>query len=843
MCCCLIVTGMMSRGAVPAPEPSCNGGERREVTGEGSGSGLFPELVGSLLSDTVLAEGSSSDEGVGGAVAADTVHLRGRVTDEEGKGLPFASVKVEGRAVGTMTTLQGEYSLNFLSDDSVVVKYSMMGFETKEKVMMRHKGRLVWNVQLRQGGTQMGEVVVSEVRRQMGTTQELNTKDIKRLPSTTGNAVEELVATQAGVSTHNELSSQYNVRGGSFDENCVYVNGMEVYRPLLISSGQQEGLSVINSDMVEKVQFSAGGFEAKYGDKMSSVLDITYRRPERHEGSLSASLLGASLYDGFKAGKVSLSQGLRYKTNRYLLGSLQTSGEYDPSFLDYQAYLSWSPSRNWTLDVIGYISRNSYRFKPKDRSTKFGTMEDVKDFTVYFDGEEQDLFRTLFGSLALTRRLGERSKLTLGASAFSTKERETYDIQGQYWLDDASASEQLAVGTYMEHARNLLTSSTQTLRATYEFRPAHHDLLAGVQWKHERISENSREWEFRDSAGYSMPHYGDRLELIYNLKSVQEVDAHRFEAFVQDTWRKEFRVGVLSLNYGARFSYWSWNKEALFSPRASIGFIPARNDNITLRLAGGMYYQAPFYKELRDTTTVDGATVVQLNRDIQSQRSFQVVLGGDYKFRVAGRPFKFTTELYYKAQSRLNPYNVDNLNIVYYGRNEGTGYVVGADFKLYGEFVPGTDSWISFSLMKAQMNLHGQSIPLSTYQRWNVNFFFTDYFPGTDRWKMTLKMAFAGGLPFGPPHMGLESHVFRAPPYRRVDIGMSFRLLNNEDHHRTRGLGRHLRNVWLGLDCFNVIGINNVASYLWITDITNHQFAVPNYLTGRMINARFQIEF
>ena len=777
------------------------------------------------------------------AQPATSCSISGRVIDEEGKPLPFVTVKAEGQMAGALTNLDGRYSFDFQTADSVVIAYSLIGYERKTKTLVRPTGKLTWNPTLRSNGTEMGEVVVKEVRRQMGSTQELTTKDLKRMPSTSGNAVEELVATQAGVSTHNELSSQYNVRGGSFDENCVYVNGMEVYRPLLISSGQQEGLSVINSDMVERIQFSAGGFDAKYGDRMSSVLDITYKKPQRHEGSVSASLLGASVYDGFRAGRFTLSQGLRFKSNRYMLGSLETKGEYDPSFLDYQAYLSWAPTDKWTLDVIGYISRNRYHFKPKDRETKFGTLEDVKSFRVYFDGEEEDLFRTMFGSLSLTRRIGSRSSLTFGASAFSTKERETYDIQGQYWLDDTNTSDQLGVGTYMEHARNLLTSKTQTLRAQYEWRPRGHQVLAGLSWRHESIRENTREWEFRDSAGYSMPHYGDRLELIYNLKSVQQISSGRFEAFIQDTWRKELGIGTFSLNYGIRLSHWSWNAETLFSPRASIGFIPSGNDNLTFRLATGMYYQAPFYKELRDTVTTDGATVVQLNKDIKSQRSFQVVLAGEYKFRIAGRPFKFTTEAYYKAQSRLNPYNVDNVKVVYYGRNEGSGYVAGIDFKVYGEFVPGTDSWISFSLMKASMKLHGKTIPQPTDQRWNINFFFSDYFPGTERWKMTLKMAFADGLPFGTPHSGLESNVFRAPPYRRVDLGMSYRLFNNEDRHRTRGFARHLRNVWLGLDCFNVLGISNVSSYLWITDISRQQYAVPNYLTGRQLNARFLIEF
>ena len=805
---------------------------------------LLSLTLAALAQEVTDVSRDSSSVGVDSVkVKSVSCTLSGRVTDEDGKPLPLVAVKVEGQMAGGVTNLDGHYSFDFQSGDSVVVGYSLMGFERKKKVLVRPQGKLTWNVSLRSSGTDMGELTVTEVRRQMGSTQELSTENLKRMPSTSGNAVEELVATQAGVSTHNELSSQYNVRGGSFDENCVYVNGVEIYRPLLVSSGQQEGLSVINSDMVERVQFSAGGFAAQYGDRMSSVLDITYRRPERHEGSVSGSLLGASVYDGFKAGKMSLSQGLRFKSNRYMLGSLQTKGEYDPSFLDYQAYLSWTPSKSWTIDVIGYISRNSYRFKPKDRTTKFGAMDDPKTLNVFFDGKEQDLFRTLFGSLSLTRALGSRSKLMLGASAFYTKERETYDIQGQYWLDVAEVSEQLGVGTYMEHARNLLTSKTQSVRATYSFHPGEHQILSGLQWKHEVVRENTREWEFRDSAGYSIPHTEDRLPLIYNLKSKQSIASNRLDFFLQDTWRHEASAGIFSINYGARLSHWSWNKETIISPRASIGFVPAANDNLTFRLATGIYYQAPFYKELRDTITADGATIVELNRDIKSQRSFQVVAATEYKFRVAERPFKFTTEAYYKAQSRLNPYNVDNVKVVYYGRNEGSGYVAGIDFKVFGEFVPGTDSWISFSLMKASMKLHGKTIPQPTDQRWNINFFFSDYFPGTERWKMTMKLAFAHGLPFGPPHSGLERYAFRAPAYRRVDIGMSYRLLRPMESRRRTGFGRNLRDAWIGLDCFNLFGLSNVSSYLWITDITNQQYAVPNYLTGRLINGRLTIEF
>ncbi len=794
-------------------------------------------VTGSTI--TVCAQENVSNQT--DTIAKSKVHLKGKVIDEDQDALPFVMVVAEGCAAGATTRLDGTYNFEFDGGkDSVVIVYSLIGYEKRRKVLKNPSGNLTLNITMRSSGKMMNEVTVKEVQRQMGATQTLNTKDLKRMPSTTGNAVEELVATQAGVSTHNELSSQYNVRGGSFDENCVYINGVEVYRPLLISSGQQEGLSVINSDMVEKVDFSAGGFDAKYGDRMSSVLDITYRRPKKAEGSIQGSLLGANIYGGYGNKKFSISNGLRYKTNQYMLGSLQTKGEYRPSFLDYQAYLSWMPTKNWTFDVIGYISRNNYNFVPKNRETNFGTMEDVKSFTVYFDGQEEDLFRTLYGTAKATRRLNDYSHLSLAYSAFSTRERETYDIQGQYWLDETNTQSQLGVGTYIEHARNLLTSKTNTIKLDYNWKRNAHHLLAGIGFRHEKISESSREWESRDSSGYNIPHNGKELMVIYNLKSINSISSNHLEMYAQDTWRHESEAGIISLTYGARLSHWTWNGEWLFSPRASMGFIPSSNENLTLRLATGLYYQSPFYKELRDTVTQNRNTTVQLNKSIKSQRSFQIVMGGEYKFRVAGRPFKISAEAYYKAQSDINPYNVDNVKIVYYGQNIASGYVVGADFKIYGEMVPGTDSWISFGLMKAQMKLNGKSIPQPTDQRWNLNFFFSDYFPGTTRWKMNLKASFADGLPFGPPHSGIEKNAFRAPAYKRIDIGMNYRVLDNEDKHLRHNA---VKNIWLGLDCFNIFGFSNVSGYYWVTDVTNHQYAVPNYLTGRQINARFLIEF
>lgn len=770
------------------------------------------------------------------------VTIRGSVIDENKKPVELAQVHVEGTASGAICNLKGQYSFTCQSADSMVVIFSMMGYQTRKRVLQNPQDTVTLNVMLPSLGIELGEVTVSDIRRQTTTMTDINMNDLRHMGNASGGGVEQIVATQTGVSTHNELSSQYNVRGGSFDENSVYLNGIEVYRPLLIRSGQQEGLSIINPDMVERIQFSAGGFEAKYGEKMSSVLDIQYKKVKGFEGSVSASMLGASAFAGWGNERFSMIHGLRYKTTSYLLGTLETKGEYEPKDFDYQTYISWMPSKRWTFDFVGNISRNDYNFKPSDRTTKFGTSEDVKEFKVYFDGKEQDKFHTYCGSASVTHHFNNFNELSLNLSSFKTQEHETFDISGEYWLNNDGA-ESLGIGKYMEHARNRLNASVTSVGLSGRSRFGSHDLRYGMLLKKEKVTERMREWEMRDSVGYSLPHGTDRLSLIYNLVSRNEVKSTRYELYVQDTWRKMFDEGEMVLNYGVRFSRWSWNKESLFSPRVTVAFTPAKNDNFTFRFSTGLYYQAPFYKEIKDTVTIDGNTTVQLNKNIKSQRSIHFVLGGEYKFRINDRPFKATAEVYYKALSNLIPYNVDNVRVVYYGENMAKGYALGLDMKIYGEFVPGTDSWVSFGLMKTNETINGKSVPRPTDQLLNFAALFSDYFPGTTRWKMTLRAHYASGLPFGPPHSGREKQVFRMSAYRRVDIGMSYRLLNNEDRHLQTGIAQHLRNVWLGLDAFNLLGISNVNSYYWVTDVSNHQYAVPNYLTGRQINARFLIEF
>lgn len=785
-------------------------------------------------------------------VLAQQVKIGGVISDENGDPIELATVRIEGTATGTVSNLKGKYSLKFSSRDTVTLIYSMIGYNTRKRVLVRPQGNININMILPVLDYELGEVTITENRRQTGTVQQIDIKANKLMPDASGGNIESIIATQAGVSSNNELSSQYNVRGGSFDENMVYVNGTEVYRPLLIRSGQQEGLSFINPDMVESVGFSSGGYEARYGDKMSSVLDITYKKPERLEATGAFSLLGVSAYLGFGNKKFSWINSVRYKSNRYLLGTLDTKGEYDPQFTDYQTFLNWRPNKRWEFGFIGNISENKYIFQPEDRTTRFGTLSEVREFKVYFDGQERDLFRTFFGAGSATYHFNDHNSLTFQAAAFHTKEQETYDITGQYWLNELDPSgedeeaedtgETIGVGTYMEHARNYLNADVQSYSLTGKHQVKRHAIQWGLELKKERIKDKLREWELRDSAGYSLPQVPDGPELIYSMSSKNDISSSRMSLYAQDSYKFKTNAGLFTLTAGLRGSYWSWNKEFIVSPRASLALIPAFNEQFTFRAAAGVYYQAPFYKEFRDTTMVDGMATVSLNKDIKSQRSIHFVVGSDFNFRAVGRPFKFTAEVYYKALSNLIPYNIDNVRISYYGRNMANGYAMGLDMKLFGEFVPGTDSWLTFSVMKTEEKINGKWLPRPTDQRYNLSLYFTDYFPGSKKWKMNLKGTLAGGFPFGPPHSGREEAVFRTPAYKRVDIGMSRVIIDNTDKHRT-GFGRNIRSIWLGLDVFNLLNISNVNSYYWVTDVYNNQFAVPNYLTSRQINVRLLIDF
>lgn len=768
------------------------------------------------------------------------VHIHGRVYDESGQPVELATVHEELTLHSAMTNLKGEYSLNVSTQtDTLNLIFRMIGHETRRRTLISPQDTVQLDIMLPTSNYTLENVNISATRRRSDGMQDINAEGLRFTADANGGSVESIIATQAGVSSHNELSSQYNVRGGNFDENSVYVNGTEILRPLLVRSGQQEGLSFINPDMVESIIFSTGGFSVEYGDKMSSVLDITYRKPQGFESTLMASLLGASAYVGAGNDKFSFSGSVRYKTTRYLLGTLDTHGEYDPSFLDYQTYMSWTPNTRWEIGLIGNAAVNRYNFTPTDRTTTFGTAKDPKTFKVYYEGWESDRFNTLFSALDIKRK-EQNSVYRFNLAAFSSHESESFDILSQYWLDEATGSDNLAVGSFMQHARNRLKSTvyTASLKGTHKT-----DLAGtigwGLEYRHEEVTDHMREWEMRDSAGYTLPYtQTGPMEMIYSLKSDYGISNGKAAAFIQDTYRLNTGLGLFTLNGGLRASWWSWNKEITVSPRLTVGFTPAFNEDFLFRFSTGIYYQTPFYKEIKDTVNAGGIYHVNLNRKIKAQRSMQVVLGADYDFMVYDRPFKFTTEIYYKRLDRLIPYNLDNVRIVYYGDNCAHGYAAGIDMKLYGEFVPGTASWLTFSLMSTRENIGGKWLPRPTDQLYNLSLYFTDYFPRRESWKMSLRCSLADGLPFGPTHSGREKQVFRAPAYKRVDIGLSYKVFDYSKHPHVYGKSGFFKDIWMGIDALNLLGINNVNSYYWITDIQNTQYAVPNYLTGRQLNLR-----
>lgn len=782
---------------------------------------------------------------------ADNVKIVGKVINTDNEPVEFATVSIAKTAIGTQTNLKGEFQLTVPQNDTIPILVKCIGYRDVTQKLINPKGEITLNIRLPYSETMLEAVEVIGYQPNMTGMQSINRDALKLSPDATGGSVEALLTTMAGVNSSNEMSSQYSVRGGSFDENSVYINGTEIYRPQLMRSGQQEGLSIINPDLVGNIRFSTGGFPARYSDKMSSVLDITYREPEAFEAGITASLMGATGYLGLNTGKFTMIHGLRYKKNNSLLSSLETKGEYDPRYFDYQTNMKLKPNDRWTISFLGNISLNDYRFKPVDRETNFGTSTDTKHFKVYFDGQEKDKFETFLGALQANYRHNAATDFTLGISGFLTNELVSYDISGEYWLDQAGTSGEdgiggeLGVGKYMEHSRNRLKASViQALFRGTTVAGANH-ISFGATFQSEKFYDRTREWEWRDSAGYSLPTQPDGVNLIYNLSSRQDLTTARIAVYAEDALYFNNDAGMFSLNLGVRGSYWDFNKEFLISPRINFSWTPQNARSWTIRAAAGMYYQSPFYKEYRRAVVDDlGNGVVDLNRDIESPRSIQVLVGADYTFNALNRPFKLSAEAYYKNLSRLISYEYDNLKVTYSGENDSKGFIAGLDFKFYGQFVPGSDSWISFSLMKTQQTLDGVKCPLPSDQRYAFNLFFNDYFPKFPKLKFSLRGIFSDGLTMVAPRVSRSVSWFRAPAYKRVDIGLSYQIVGAPDEERrSSGFLSHFRNISLGLDVFNLFDISNVSGYYWVTDVNGLQYAVPNYLTRRQFNVRLTFEF
>ena len=791
--------------------------------------------------------------------------INGFITDEQNNRLPAVNISVVNQSKGISSDNNGEYNLQVPAERSIIISYSFVGFQIEKiRVPMLKRGqKYTLNVQLKSSSNILEDVIITDQKIRKENFSRIKTKHVSILPGNSG-GIEAILKTLPGVSSANELSSQYSVRGGNFDENLVYVNGIEVYRPFLVRSGRQEGLSFVNTNMVSNILFSAGGFDAKYGDKMSSVLDITYKKPRKNAGSLQLSLLGGSAhYEGItKNKKISYLIGARHKTNQYLLSSLDTKADYTPNFYDIQTFIDYNINSNWKISFLGNISQNTYRMVPENRDTEFGTVNEALKLTIYFEGQELDKYETYFGALNATFKKGENLQLQFTTSAFKTFEEENFDILGEYWLyqlDNNLGSDNFGnvafdrgVGKYINHARNKLNASVTNISHKGDYNNENLQFNWGLRIQKEEIEDNISEWNLIDSAFFNFPHPNDNIggnadpnqQIIMNelLKTQINLKTYRNSGYVQVS--KD--IGNLTINGGTRGSYWTYNEELLMSPRLSIAYAPFWKKDIVFRTATGIYYQSPFYKELR---TLEGT----LNHNIKAQKSIHYVLAMDYLFYSWGRPFKWVTELYHKNLKNLIPYKIDNVRIQYLANNLSNGYASGIDMKINGEFVSGVESWASLSVMKTEEDIVGDLItdadgntneagyiPRPTDQRVNFSMFFQDYIPGNPNYKMHLNFIYGTGLAFGPPKSEKYQDILRIPDYRRVDIGFSAVLKSDKKRNKIKWLNI-FESIWISAEIFNLLDINNTVSYLWVADISGRQYAVPNYLTARQLNTKIII--
>lgn len=814
--------------------------------------------------------------------SAQEATLYGRISDLKGYPVEGVNIAIPGFPNGTSSDENGKYSLTVPADSAITVGFSFIGYETAFIKLTLSSGEMkVNNVILKPSSTSLPSVEIKErPNRENFFATPIDVKSVEYIPSVSGN-FEGILKTMPGVVSNNELSSQYSVRGGNYDENLVYVNDIEIYRPFLVRSGQQEGLSFINQDLVSSINFSAGGFDAVYGDKMSSVLDIRYRKPTKFAGSANFSLLGGGLHlEGIsKNKKLSYLFGFRQKSNQYLLRTFDTKGEYKPSFTDVQAHVSYAFNKKSELSFLGNYSRNKYVVRPSNRETEFGTINEALRFTVYFDGQEVDDFSTFSGALSFTHQLNEKVKLKFITSTFSSNESEAYDIMGQYYIDQlekdigsddfGEAVANLGIGTYINHARNYLNAHVTNLEHKGSYTLMRHLLQWGVKYQHESIDDRLEEWKYIDSAGFSLPQEpSDQIILQDVIFSNNYLSSNRYTAYINETWTPG-DSSIFTVTAGIRAAYWDLNKELNLSPRLSFSVRPEWRRVFIFRLAAGLYCQPPFYREMRDLEGV-------VHRDLKAQQSYHIVAGSDYTFLALGREFKFVSELYFKYLDHMVPYKVDNLRIRYYGANSSRGYAAGVDLRLNGELVEGAESWASLSFLRTQedikddyyydyYNSDGEKIiqgytfnnvPVDsirnepgyiarpTDQRVTFSILFQDYLPKFPTFKMHLALVFGTGLPFGPPGNDRYKDVFRYPMYRRVDIGFSKTIIDEDKKYdfRVKFFNR-FKSLWISAEVFNLLQVNNTVSYLWVTDVQGRQYAIPNYLTSRQINVRLNLKF
>ena len=803
------------------------------------------------------------------ATFAQTTQVSGVLLDENN--LPIENVNITFVNGGTKTTSKGDYVITIPTNTEVTLIFSHISFKNVQQTFNLKDGETFeFNPVLKNDESQLGTVTITGGKRKRveGITT-IEPKMLRKIPG--GNAgVENILKTLAGVNSNNELSSQYNVRGGNFDENLVYVNDIEVYRPFLIRSGQQEGLSFINSALVHNISFSAGGFQAKYGDKLSSVLDITYRTPKRFGASLDASLLGGSVsLEGIsKNKKLTGILGVRYRDNSLFVNAKETETNYDPKFADVQTFISYKVNPKFSLDFLGNISINKYNYEPKTRQTNFGSLGDPKALLVFYQGQEKDQYNTYFGAVKANYKLNDNVDLKFIASAYHTIEEEYFDILADYRLgevnsnigDDDFGEVEFSegIGSQLNHARNDLDALIFNFNHKGNYTKDKNKISWGAKYTYENIRDRVIEWEVIDSSGFSIrppglspneqPYspFSGPLEPFQNIRAENNVSINRISGFTQYNGESDLGSSEIFYNIGVRAHNWNVSGDGIksksqivFSPRAQFSIKPEWKKDIIFRTAVGVYHQPPFYRELRDRNG-------EVQPDVKAQQSIHFIVGGDYKFKMWNRPFKLSSEAYYKTITNVNTYTVDNVRVRYSANNDAKAFATGLDLRLNGEFVPGTESWFSFGYLNTQENSNNRGyIARPTDQRLKFGALFQDYVPNMPNLKVYLNLVFNTGLPGGSPtNADPYDYQNRLPSYKRADVGFAYVIVDENRKFEKGHLFHHLREFNIGFEIFNMFNVQNSITNTWVRDAyTKQQFAVPNYLTPRIFNLKMGLKF
>ncbi|MGB2386281.1 MAG: TonB-dependent receptor [Flavobacteriaceae bacterium] len=800
---------------------------------------------------------------------AQTATLRGVLLDELNN--PIENATISANLNGTISNSNGFYILEIPSNKDINVEFSHINHKPVRVIFnLRNGEEFEFNPVLKIDIEQIETVVITGTKRSVFEGVTTISPEIIRTIKGAQPGVENLLKTLPGVNISNELSTQYSVRGGNFDENLVYVNGIEVYRPFLVRSGQQEGLSFVNTNMVQDVQFSAGGFQAKYGDKLSSVLDITYRKPTEFGLRTDFSLLGGSITaeGASKNNKFSALVGLRYRDNTLLVDAKETQTNYEPQFLDAQTYMNYKISPKFNLSFLGNITSNTYNYAPKTRQTNFGTLQNPIALLVFYEGQEQDAYSTYFGALNGSYQVNENLNLQLIGSSFHTTEQEYFDILAQYRLGEVNSNigdENLGevefsegIGGQINHARNDLDALITTIEHRGDYKKNKNHFQWSIKYTNEDIRDRVVEWEVIDSAGFSInppnldqfdnqpytPNTGP-LAPYQNIRATNSTTVQRLQAFAQWSKRSSLGSSEVFYNFGVRAHQWNVNgqninskQQMVFSPRGQFSIKPNGKKDMLYRLSGGLYYQPPFYRELRD---VNGT----VNSNVKAQRSIHLVAGHEYSFKLWKRPFKLISEAYYKSLSDVNPYTVENVRIRYAANNNAKAYAYGLDVRLNGEFVAGTESWFSFGYLKTEEAIGGKEfIARPMDQRLKFGVLFQDYIPQLPNMKMYLNLVYNTGVPGGSPsYADVYSYQNRLPDYKRADIGMSYVLVDAKNRAKN-GWKKRFKELSFGIEIFNIFDVQNSITNTWVRDVySKRQYSIPNYLTPRIFNIRLNMRF